>query len=127
MADIFLTQAEADALLAMRKVSATDDTYDFPTPGVKHLIPLVSEDEREPFMLDLYRGRIEIQKAKYQSRGRQMVPLARVDLTDTLHRNPDGEELECPHLHVYREGDGDKWAVPLPSDRFTAPDDLWQT
>lgn len=127
MADAFLTQDQADALLAMPKISATADSYDFPTPGVKHSIPLVSENEREQFMLDLYRGRIEMQKVTYQNRGRQVVILARVDLNGSSHRNPDGEELECPHLHVYREGFGDKWAVPLPPDRFTSPDDLWQT
>jgi hypothetical protein len=22
--------------------------------------------------------------------------------------------MPCPHLHVYREGHGDKWAIPLP-------------
>jgi phosphoglucomutase/phosphomannomutase len=31
------------------------------------------------------------------------------------HRNPDGTEVACPHLHVYREGHGDKWASPAPA------------
>ena len=31
-----------------------------------------------------------------------------------------------PHLHIYREGYGDKWAAPLPSRDFLRPDDSWQ-
>jgi hypothetical protein len=43
------------------------------------------------------------------------------------HRNPDDEEIGVPHLHLYREGFGDKWAVPLPADRFRNPTDVWVT
>ena len=44
-----------------------------------------------------------------------------------LHRNPDGEEIPCPHLHVCREGFGDKWAVAAPADRYTNTLDLYST
>ena len=30
-----------------------------------------------------------------------------------------------PHLHVYREGYGDKWAMPVPTDQFRAVTDVW--
>jgi hypothetical protein len=36
----------------------------------------------------------------------------RLDLDGPPHRNPDDEEIPWPHLHVYREGYGDKWASP---------------
>ena len=42
------------------------------------------------------------------------------------HRNPDGEEIGTPHIHVYREGYGDKWALPLPAD-FRSVADLGTT
>jgi hypothetical protein len=33
--------------------------------------------------------------------------------------------VPCPHLHLHREGYADKWAFPLPRDRFRNPADLW--
>ena len=53
--------------------------------------------------------------------------LVRLDLGGAPHRNPDGEEITVPHLHVYREGYGDKWAVPVPVDVFTSTNDVWRT
>ncbi len=53
--------------------------------------------------------------------------LVRIDLAGAPHRNPDGEEIPCPHLHVYREGYADKWAEPLPANIFHDPSDIWRT
>lgn len=52
--------------------------------------------------------------------------LARLDFGGAPHRNPDGEEIPCPHLHVYREGYGDRWAIRLPPGRFSGADDRQQ-
>lgn len=84
-------------------------------------------DRREQFLLDLSRGRIDLRKVKTQTRARQIVVLVRLDLGGAPHRNPDGEEIPVPHLHVYREGYGDKWAVPVPAYRFGNLADVWQT
>lgn len=44
------------------------------------------------------------------------------------YRNPDGEEVPCPHLHTYREGYGYKWAIEVHSDQFPSiQEDSWQT
>jgi len=58
-------------------------------------------------------------------RGREAVVdiLLRLDVDGPPHQNPDGEEMPSPHLHVYREGYGDKWAVPVPAE-FTDTSDL---
>lgn len=90
-------------------------------------IPLPSEDKREDFMLDITRGRIEISKGTLQNRARQVIILLRLDYGGPLHRNPDGEEIPCPHLHTYREGYSDKWAVPVLTDDFPNIQDPWQT
>jgi len=127
MADINLTQAEADALIAMEKHRATEDRSDFPMGGQSLVLPLQSSDKREQFLLDLSRGRIDLLKIKMQNRGRQVVVLVRLDLGGAPHRNPDDEEIPTPHLHVYREGYGDKWAVPVPVDRFRVTGDVWAT
>jgi hypothetical protein len=127
MADLSPTQAEADALIAIEKHRASEDRHDFPLGGMSLSLPLQSPDKREQFLLDLSRGRIDLAKVKMQTRGRQVVVLVRLDLGGAPHRNPDGAEVPCPHLHLYREGFGDKWAVPAPVDRFRDPSNLWST
>ena len=118
MADSSLTQVEADALIALEKRRVDERVWRYPDFGGAVTIPLVSTDRREPFLLDLRRSRIDLAKDTYQNRGRQIVVLVRLDLGAKPHRNPDGEEIGSPHLHVYREGFGDKWAYPPPTDRF---------
>lgn len=111
---ILLTQQEADALLALEKHFLGNDRFEFPALGGALRIPLYSADRREEFSLDITRGRILLEKHTFQTRARKAVILARLDIAGPPHRNPDGEEIACPHLHLYREGFGDKWAVPLP-------------
>jgi hypothetical protein len=126
MAEISLTQVEADALLGMQKVPADSETRDYPSFGGAVSIPLVSADKRESFSLDLSRGRVEILRVKYQNRARQVLVLARLELAGPAHRNPDGTEVSCPHLHVYREGFADKWAVVVPANKFPNTTDPWE-
>lgn len=127
MADIELTQIEANALIALPKVKVDDKTHDYPGTGGSLIVPLTSQDKRESFLLDVWRGGIELRKGKYQTRGHQIIVLVRLDFGGPPHRNPDGVDISCPHLHVYREGFGDKWAIPVPADRFPNLADLWQT
>jgi hypothetical protein len=127
MSDVDLAQDEAEALIAMPKQRANDDEFRFPGIGGSIVAPLISEDHRENFWLDVSRGRIDRFKATYQNRTRIIVVILRLDLNGPPHRNPDGEEVPCPHLHKYREGFGDRWAETLPGDRFTNASDRWQT
>ncbi len=127
MADINLTQDEADKLIAMEKRSADAKEWLFPAPGESVAMPLTSLDKRESFMLDVTRAQIRLTKATYQNRARAAIVLMRLDLDGAPHRNPNGEEVQCPHLHVYREGWGDKWAVAAPVARYTDSSDLFST
>jgi hypothetical protein len=127
MAYVELTQAEADALLAMAKHRADDEVYDYPGLSGAIRIPLVSSDKRESFILDITRSQINLAKGTYQNRARSVVILARLDFGGAPHRNPDDEEVPCPHLHVYREGYGDKWTIPVPTNVFKDLNDRWQT
>jgi hypothetical protein len=127
MADIDIPQAEADSLIAMEKKRTDQKQWLFSAPGERLAIPLVSADKRENFMLDVSRSQIKLTKATYQNRARQAIVLLRLDLDGPPHRNPDGVEVPCPHLHVYREGFADKWAVPAPADRYANLLDLFAT
>ncbi|MBF0557026.1 MAG: hypothetical protein HQK96_21130 [Nitrospirae bacterium] len=125
--DIDMSQTEADALIAMHKHRIDEDRHDYPYAGCSLRIPLVSGDRREDFMLDIARGRIELTKSTFQNRSRHVIVLVRLDIGGSHHRNPDDAEVPCPHIHLYKEGFGDKWAFPLPTDRFTNPGNQLQT
>ena len=57
-----MSQAEADALIALAKRRADDDERKFPQPGERLVIPLVSVDRREDFLLDITRSQINVTK-----------------------------------------------------------------
>ena len=126
MPEIDLTQPEVDALIAMEKVRVDDSEHDYPTAGGKFTVPLLSRDKRESFILDITRGRIDFQKGTYQNRAKLVIPLVRLDFGGPPHTNPDGETIQTPQIHVYREGFGDKWASELPAERFPNTNDPWQ-
>lgn len=127
MPDSDITQDAADALMAMEKMRTSEEIRYYPFQGESLRLPLTSTDRREQFMLDVSRGRIELLRVKYQTRARQVIILARLDLGGPPHHNPDGRDVACPHLHVYREGYGDKWAIALPPERFQDARDQWRT
>lgn len=68
MADIDITQAEADALIAMEKQCVDDKRLVLPGPGERLAVSLTSLDKRESFMLDVTRAQIKLTKATYQNR-----------------------------------------------------------
>ncbi|RJP21879.1 MAG: hypothetical protein C4527_22770 [Candidatus Omnitrophota bacterium] len=126
MAESNLTQSEAHLLITMEKQRIDEKRWDYPSLGGLISIPLVSIDKREKFLLDISRKGIDLSKSTYQNRSREIVILLRLDL-GKRHRNPDGEEISSNHLHIYREGYGDKWAYPIPEDKFPHLENLYQT
>ena len=135
-----LTQAEADFLIDMKKKAAERKSYTFPNQGEHLEIPIVSLDGRERFLIDVHRGSIRLTKCTYQERYRSAIILVRLDLDGPGHQNPEAEqvpleclegyngaEISCPHLHLYVEGYMDKWAIPVPEDKFPNLSDLYQT
>ena len=127
MSDIDITQAEADKLIEMEKRYVDEKDWTFPPSGQQVALALTSLDKREHFMLDVTRAQIKLTKATFQNRARQAIILMRLDLDGPPHRNPDGQEILCPHLHVYKEGFGDKWAIAAPLDRYGKAQDLFST
>lgn len=127
MSTITLDQATADALIALPKVRQNDALSYFPGTRGHISLPLVSRDGVESFNLDIRRGGIDLKKGTYQNRAMQIYVLVRLDFGGAPHRNPDGKEISSPHLHIYREGFGDKWAFEIPIDSFPHIEDSWQT
>lgn len=121
-----LTQADADALIAMRKLFLNPMPIFLP-PGTDQTHELIGSDERERFLLDSWRGTIRLSKLKFQTRARRIIVLVRLDIDGAPHTNPDGIRLGGTHLHLYREGDEDKWAYPLDTAQFNDPANIRQT
>ena len=121
-----LTQTEADILIAMGKSFASPTMISLP-PGADQTHELIGTDERERFLLDLWRGTFRVSKLKFQTRARRIVVLVRLDIDGAPHTNPDGMRLGGNHLHFYREGYEDRWAYPLDSDQFSDPANIQQT
>jgi hypothetical protein len=122
-----LPQQKADQLIQMPKRLVDPAPVRFPIAGNSVQLEAKSQDGREAFMFDVNRkGKIKLSKCTYQERYAVVELLLRLDLDGPPHENPDGAEVPCPHLHVYREGFGDKWAIPVPSD-FTDTTDLVRT
>lgn len=63
MADLEITQAEADDLIAMEKRFVDSSDWTFPGPDERIAMELASVDKRENFALDVTRARIRLTKA----------------------------------------------------------------
>ncbi len=121
-----LTQTEADALISMEKTFLRPVTISLP-PGADQTHELIGDDKRERFLLDLWRGTLRLSKVKYQTRGRKIIVLVRLDIDGAPHTNPDGNKLGGTHIHLYREGYEDKWAHPLDPNEFGNQGDIGRT
>lgn len=119
-----LTQPRADAYLAARKIKATETAFHLTSTILKPVsVPLIAPAiAGESFSLDVTQKRIVL-KLKCQLRSTtHAVILARLDFASP-HRNPDGMSVGVPHLHVYREGYGDRFAYEVPPGMLKNPDD----
>jgi len=130
MSEIFLTQQEADDFIALQKIRIDDSQWSFPAPGGSISIPIISNNEKEEFLLDIGRySNISISKITYPNRMRKTIILLRLDFADInkqrTHRNPDGSELFGTHIHIYSEGFADKWAYELKDAHFPIKNDYW--
>ncbi len=121
----FITQQEADFFFGMEKYPENNREYQFPNSGGKLILSFTSADKHEKFLFDIYRGSIKITKVVYQNRVRKAYILRRSDFDGAPHLNPEveavplqllephnGKEIPSPHIHLYVEGFGEKWAVP---------------
>ncbi|MBS3087271.1 hypothetical protein J4226_01640 [Candidatus Pacearchaeota archaeon] len=84
---------------------------------------LVCDKYGDIFIIDFRQGTIEISLVTSNLRTTDCTILSRLDLGDKEHKNPDGVKVRGPHVHVYREGYGDKFAYPV-SDFFEVEDSM---
>jgi hypothetical protein len=104
-------QWKANLLLAVPKIYTIINMIDL-TPGTDCDYQLESNDGYEVFIFDVRIPRRNVNKARFQLRHQRSVVLVRLRRS-APHTNPDGEFVESPHFHTYREGFDDKCAESL--------------
>lgn len=96
-------------LMSLPKHFVDDSLIELRTPWTREV---KSDDEKESFQVDYYKGRAEIRKITVNKRYRTTVVLARL-CTLKRHTNPDGSMFEGAHFHLYDEEYGDAIAHPI--------------
>ena len=109
-----MKQNTADYLMGIKK-KIVEPSILIPATNEKTTLNVQSLDKSEMFQLDINRaGCIKISRCTMQERYGIITPLVRLDLDETKkHQNPDQSIVVGPHLHVYKEGYGDRWAYAL--------------
>lgn len=119
-----LTQEEADNLISMAKIPLDPDIPLEFFPGMDEEIDFRGEhNEKELFRVIVSRYEKNTRHCKYELLARHRVVLLRFEIEGSPHRNPDGVQVPCPHLHRYRAGFDDRCAEPI-KDRFGNTKDL---
>lgn len=122
-----MIQDEADRLIAVPKMLDKPQDLCVPQPGVGVSVDAHSTDRRHSFVFNVYRGRLNLGKCTYNNRIRRGYTLVRVCLSNRGHKNPDGQVIREPHIHLYKEGYEDRWAYPLPPEIAEGSCDLVET
>ena len=124
-----LSQERVDYLIKVLKVLKYEGkVIAFPMPTQQEVIEVQSDDmNRDKFLFYINRkGQYNLKKCTYLSRYNNTYNLLRIDINGPPHDNPDGTTVECPHIHIYKEGYNLSWAYPLNSVIKTNPKDLIQ-
>lgn len=109
-----MEQSTADYLISLEK-RINDSYISLPLVNDKLTLNVQSIDGNETFLLDVNRaGSIRLSRCTFQERYSVTIILVRLDLDDgKSHQNPDGKVIRGPHIHIYKEGYGDRWAYLL--------------
>ena len=113
-----LTDEEATILIEMLKKS-TKDAISFPAPGKKREFEVVGDSKRDIFIINVFRGSIEVRKCNISGRTKAGMQLLELHLNPHgVHLNPDGTKINGSHLHIYTQEYGRDLAVPFdPEDK----------
>lgn len=106
-----LTQSEFDYLMGQAKRFEDESTILLGPAPLQWSKKIQSISTKDTFLLDFYRGTFRLEKYTYNHRFNQTTVLMRFDSYGE-HTNPDGERISGYHVHIYKEGFGDKFAYP---------------
>ncbi len=86
---------------------------------------LFSDLHGDIFKFDARQGRIELNIGSLNNRAHDYIVLMRLCIgKDKIHKNPDGQKIIGHHVHVYKEGFGDKIVYPAEDYGFEDSEDF---
>ena len=85
---------------------------------------LISDEFGDIFKLDLGKNKIELKVLNCNTRANDCFVLARLDVNDREHKNPDGTKVGETHLHIYKEGFNDRFAYDPKEHGFSNFDNV---
>ena len=99
--------------MSLEKVFDDDQTpLELGPPPISWTRELSATNAPEKFLLDYRRGSLGFAKYTFNKRYRQSIILLRYDNAGR-HTNPDGQQFDGPHVHIFRDGYNDKYAFPI--------------
>lgn len=118
-----ILQSELNELIQSLKRIISDDNI-INIPDINKKEQLQSKSRSEFFIIDLNRQGTKVKRFTLQLRAQRFkdLPLLRLDLVGPSHQNPPGDfpnsemRIPCPHIHIAKEGFGDRIAYPLDSE-----------
>lgn len=122
-----LAKAEADHFIQMAKHFVRPPAFITIPAGCDNTYEVAGPNDRDQFLLDVWRGRLRLTKLKFQNRVQTAIVLVRLDVDGAPHTNPDGGRLPGTHVHLFQEGYDDKWAYPIDPAIFSRLSDPAQT
>ena len=99
-------------LIGLKKEFKDNGTIMIGPPPMKWSRDIQSLETKDIFILDYYRGEVNLKKYSINKRYRTVIPILRI-CSQGAHTNPDGTKFKGPHLHIYKEGYEDKIAHPI--------------
>lgn len=109
-----ITTTEAIKLIDMMKERVIEATLLFPSVGNKLEFDVYAKREETKFIVNIRRGSINNKKCTYQGRTYiNSIPLLRLDITNSIHINPDGTKIIGNHIHIYNEKHEMREAIPF--------------
>ena len=108
-----LTTDEAKRLIELTKISLID-VLSSPPNGESVEFDVSSENTKDLFSINIYRGRINNKKYNYGARIKRngIILLELHVYAGNIHINPNGEKITGSHWHYYTQEEGLRNAFP---------------
>ena len=117
---MILDQSTFEYLKNLPKTFITNEPLEVSSAPQKWTRKLQAVDTADTFLIDFYRGKLNLAKFTINSRYQGSIVLARLDSRGT-HKNPDGKIIQGPHIHIYQQDYGEKFAYSLSTHGFKEP------
>jgi hypothetical protein len=101
-----------DYLIKLKKEFKESNNISLGPAPIKWTRDIISTESKDTFLLDFYRGEINLSKYSINKRYRTSICLLRI-CSQKRHTNPDGTSFSGAHVHIYKSGYEDKIAQPF--------------